>query len=208
MIALADWPNLFRAGAPGSPVLLMLHGTGGDEHDISTLAGQLAPDAGVLAPRGRVTEGGANRWFRRIAEGVFDVDDVEARADELAGFVSAAVVELGLNDRPLVAVGFSNGANIALATAMRHPDVLSRVIAFSGMYPFGDRQSTKRLDASALLLVNGEADPMAPRASVDQLAAALAQLGADVSRVERPGGHGIAQSDMAAARQWLDAQVE
>jgi phospholipase/carboxylesterase len=205
MSLITDWPHLFRAGEPGSAVLLMLHGTGGDEHDISTLAGHLDPNAGVLAPRGRVSEQGANRWFRRLAEGVFDVDDVEARADELAGFVSAAVEELDLQGRPIVAVGFSNGANIALATAMRHPEVLSRVIALSGMYPWGDRESSVRLDASRILLLNGEGDPMAPRASVERLAAALKALGADVTRVERPGGHGIAQSDVAAARDWLTA---
>ena len=205
MSALADWPHLFRAGEPGSPVLLMLHGTGGDEHDISTLAGHLDPNAGVLAPRGRVTEQGANRWFRRLAEGVFDVDDVEARADELAGFVSAAIEELDLQGRPVIAVGFSNGANIALATAMRHPEVLPRVIAFSGMYPWGDRESSVRLDSSRVLLLNGEADPMAPRASVERLAAALKDLGADVTRVERPGSHGIAQSDVDTAREWLTA---
>jgi poly(3-hydroxybutyrate) depolymerase len=125
----------------------------------------VVPGAAVLSPRGRVLEGGANRWFRRLGEGVFDVDDVIARAGELAAFVLAAREHYGLESRTLIATGFSNGANIALATALLPPDVLTRVAAFSGMYPFGDREPQVSADGVELLLLNGNQDPMAPAAS-------------------------------------------
>ena len=140
-INLDEWPHLFTEGATAdAPVVLTLHGTGGDEREIAALGTALVPGAAVLSPRGRVLEGRANRWFRRLSEGVFDVDDVIARAAELAAFVVAAQSRYALENRTLIATGFSNGANIALATALLHPTVVSRVVAFSGMHPFGDRE--------------------------------------------------------------------
>lgn len=202
-ITPVSWPHVFSPGEAGAPVLLMLHGTGGNEHEIASLAAELHPGAGVLAPRGQVQEHGMLRWFRRHGEGVFDVDDVIARATELAAFLNAAREHYNLGNRPVMAVGFSNGANIALATAMLHPQTLDRVIAFSGMYPFADRESPADLAGSRLLILNGEADPMAPLDSVSTLIAALHQNGADVEQVLRPGGHGIAHTDLEAAKEWL-----
>lgn len=202
-ITPVSWPHVFSPGEAGAPVLLMLHGTGGNEHEIASLAAELHPGAGVLAPRGQVQEHGMLRWFRRHGEGVFDVDDVIARATELAAFLNAAREHYNLGNRPVMAVGFSNGANIALATAMLQPQTLDRVIAFSGMYPFADRESPADLAGSRLLILNGEADPMAPLDSVSTLIAALHQNGADVEQVLRPGGHGIAHTDLEAAKEWL-----
>jgi phospholipase/carboxylesterase len=201
---LTGWQHLYQQGSPGSRVLLMLHGTGGNEHEIAGLASELDPDAGVLAPRGQVQEHGMLRWFRRRAEGIFDVDDVIARAGDLAGFIAAAREHYDLDDRPIVAVGFSNGANIALATALLHPQTLDRVIALSGMYPLADRQSPEDLSGSQVLVLNGDHDPMAPLASVNDLMAALKRQGADAEQVLRPGGHGIEHTDLAAARDWLN----
>lgn len=211
-----DWPHVFRAGAPDaaagageagseddSPVLLMLHGTGGDERDILNLADALDPTATVLAPRGRVTEGGMLRWFRRLSEGVFDVDDVVVRAGELAGFIAAARQRYGLGERRIIAVGFSNGANIALATALLHPGAIDRVVAFSGMFPLDDRPLTTDLSGTAVLLLNGRSDPMAPLDSADRAARTLTEHGARVDRELREGGHGITATDAAAARAWL-----
>lgn len=205
---LSAWPHIYRPGAVERPVLLMLHGTGGTEHDLLGLADALDPDATVLAPRGRVTETGMNRWFRRLTEGVFDLDDVERRASELADFIGAARAHYGLVDRKLVAVGFSNGANVALATALRHPAIVARVIAFSGMHPLPERCAAVSAGAGALagtsvLLLNGERDPMAPLASVDALAAELEEGGATVRQVRRTGGHGITEADVYAAQAWL-----
>ena len=211
----AEWPHLFRPGSVDAPVLLMLHGTGGDEQQISGLAPALDPQAAVLAPRGRVQENGMNRWFRRRSEGVFDTDDVARRADDLATFLIWARSHYELGDRRLVAVGFSNGANIALATALLHPQVLARVIAFSGMHPLDRaaadagsnaidaRVAESELAASAVLLRNGTSDPMAPLPSVQRLITVLEQRGAQVQQGLRPGGHGITETDIASAVEWL-----
>ncbi|UTT63276.1 alpha/beta hydrolase [Microcella humidisoli] len=200
---LAAWPHVFVPGEPGAPVLLTLHGTGGTETEITALATPLDPRASVLSPRGRVREGGASRWFRRMGEGVFDVDDVIVRAGELAAFITAAREEYALADAPLTAVGFSNGANIALATALLHPGVLTRVVAFSGMYPFGDRDPIGDATGVELLLLNGTGDPMAPAGSVDVLERTATQHGASVTRISRPGGHGIDSTELQAAQEWL-----
>lgn len=197
------WPHLYTPSLGDRPVLLMLHGTGSNEHDIASLAGTLDPDAGILAPRGRVQEHGMLRWFRRHAEGVFDVDDVTDRSRELAGFIRAARDHYGLGDRQIIAVGFSNGANIALATAILHPEALDRVIAFSGMYPLGERTAPNTLAGSQILALNGDADPMAPPASVKRLISQLTTKGATVEQVLRHGGHGIQPSDLEAAKAWL-----
>lgn len=205
---LDAWPHVFTPGEPDAPVVLTLHGTGGTETEITALAAAIDPRASVLSPRGRVREGGASRWFRRLGEGVFDVDDVIVRAGELAAFITAAREQYRLTDAPLTAVGFSNGANIALATALLHPGVLTSVVAFSGMYPFGDRDPIGDLGADSgagveLLLLNGSGDPMAPAASVDELERTAIAHGASVTRHSRPGGHGIDQNELAIAQHWI-----
>jgi phospholipase/carboxylesterase len=203
-IDLDAWPHEFQPGEPGAPVLLTLHGTGGNENEIMSLAPHLAPGAAVLSPRGRVAEHGMNRWFRRIAEGVFDVDDVIARAGELSAFVTAARLRYAIQDAPLIAVGFSNGANIALAGALLHPHAISRVIAFSGMNPFGDRDPVDDARPARLLLLNGADDPMAPAASVNEFERIATGHGASVTRHTRPGGHGIAREELAEAARWVE----
>ena len=202
MSALAGWPHTFRPGT-GAVVVVALHGTGGSEVEIAALAESIAPGAAVLAPRGRVTENGAGRWFRRAAEGVFDVDDVVYRANELAGFLEEAFAEYDLADLPVVVTGFSNGANMALALGMLHPRLAPSIVAFSGMYPFGSRSLPRDLGGSRFLLLNGTDDPMAPQPSVDVLAESLAASGADLTRLSRHGGHGILANELFAAEQWL-----
>src|SRR4051812_42568663 len=116
--------------------LLLLHGTGGDENDLLPLASMIAPGAAVLSPRGNVQEQGANRFFRRLAEGVFDLEDLRRRTDELADFVREAVEQYELDAREVIAVGFSNGANIAASMLLVHPDVLRGAVLFRAMVPF------------------------------------------------------------------------
>jgi phospholipase/carboxylesterase len=199
-----SWVHVFHEGEPDTPVALTLHGTGGTENDLVRLGQALLPGSPVLSPRGRVSEQGMNRWFARKAEGVFDVDDVIARAAELVGFVTEAVDHYGLAGRPLIAVGFSNGANMATATALLHPEVLNQVVAFSGMFPFGDRDPLGDLTGVRLFLANGDVDPMAPSSSGDRLEALATEHGAAVTRFIRPGSHGIVEEDLFHAQQWLD----
>jgi len=203
MVDLDTWPHLFVPGSDTGPVALTLHGTGGSEHDSVQLATLLLPGAPVLSPRGRVVEQGMNRWFRRAAEGVFDVDDVIARAAELAGFITEATAHYGLTGRSVVALGFSNGANIAQATALLHPDTLNTVVGFSGMYPFGDRDPVQDVTGVRIFSAGGDNDPMAPQSSVDHLVATATHHGADMTRATRPGGHGLVSDDIDRARTWL-----
>ncbi|BBE21169.1 hydrolase [Arthrobacter sp. MN05-02] len=197
------WPHLFGAGAAGTPVLLLLHGTGGTEHDLLPLVDRLAPGAGYLAPRGPVQEHGLNRWFRRFGEGVFDVDDVVRRAGELAEFIARAREHYGIADRPLVAVGFSNGANIALATALLHPDAVRNAVAFSGMFPLEGRVIDADLSGSSIALFNGKSDAMAPIDSVIRVGSILESRGAEVDRNVREGGHGIHPTEVDGAAAWI-----
>lgn len=208
MTTAQTWPHLFGAGAAGTPVLLLLHGTGGTEHDLLPLVDRIAPGAGYLAPRGTVQEHGLTRWFRRFDEGVFDVDDVIRRAGELAGFIEWARVHYAIEDRPLVAVGFSNGANIALATALLHPASVTNTVAFSGMYPLEGRTIDADLSGTAVALFNGASDAMAPTDSVVRVAAILESRGAEVERNVREGGHGIHPTELTGAAAWIASHTE
>jgi phospholipase/carboxylesterase len=191
-------------GSPDAPLLLLLHGTGGSPDDLLGLARELSPDSAVLAPAGPVTEYGAARWFRRLAEGVFDHEDVVKRAHQLADFVVEAREKYGLGDRRLVAVGFSNGANIAAAVALLRPEVVREAALFAAMSPVPDPPDLD-LSASRVFLANGERDPMAPLASTEELIGLLRERGADVVTQRHPGGHQITPDGVRAATKWIMA---
>jgi phospholipase/carboxylesterase len=189
-------------GSPDAPLLLLLHGTGGSPDDLLGLARELSPDSAVLAPAGPVAEYGAARWFRRLAEGVFDHEDVVKRANQLADFVLEARQTYGLGDRRLVAVGFSNGANIAAAVTLLRPEVVREAALFAAMSPVPDPPSND-LSGSRVFLANGERDPMAPLASTEELIGLLRERGADVVTQRHPGGHQITPDGVRAATKWI-----
>jgi phospholipase/carboxylesterase len=191
-------------GSPDAPLLLLLHGTGGSPDDLLGLARELSPDSAVLAPAGPVTEYGAARWFRRLAEGVFDHEDVVKRAHQLADFVVEAREKYGLGDRRLVAVGFSNGANIAAAVTLLRPEVVREAALFAAMSPVPEPPDLD-LSASRVFLANGERDPMAPLASTEELIGLLRERGADVVTQRHPGGHQITPDGVRAATKWIMA---
>ena len=203
MSAVTDWSHLYREGNAEGPVALTLHGTGGSEHDSVQLADLLLPGQPVISPRGQVNEHGMNRWFARAAEGVFDVDDVIFRAGQLAAYLPDVLEHYGLSGRSVVALGFSNGANIGQALALLHPGVVNTVVAFSGMYPFGDRDPVIDATGVKIFSAGGESDPMAPNASANRLVEVASSHGAEVTRVVRPGGHGITQQEVDQAAAWL-----
>jgi phospholipase/carboxylesterase len=189
------------ATKPALPPLLLLHGTGGDENDLLPLGQQLSPGAALLSPRGKVLENGMARFFRRLAEGVFDLADLKTRTVELADFITAARTAYGL-ELP-VAVGFSNGANIAAALLLMRPGTLAGALLMRAMLPF-EPQPLPDLASMPVLLLSGAADPMVPTASRDRLAAVLRDAGAAVSHEVVAAGHNLTQSDLALAAPWLE----
>jgi predicted esterase len=197
--------HVYRPAAlPDTRTLLLLHGTGGDEHDLMPLADALAPRAGVLSPRGKVLERGMPRFFRRIAEGVFDLDDLRLRTHELARFVDAAASSYGFDRARVVAVGFSNGANIAASMVLLEPGVLKRAILFRAMVPIVPDPLPSLTD-TRVFMANGRGDPLIPAAEAERLAELLRQAGASVITDWQPGGHQLTRRDLDQARQWLDS---
>jgi len=195
--------HVFAApAAPDAPILLLLHGTGGNEHDLVPLAESLAPGAGVLSPRGKVLERGMPRFFRRLAEGVFDLDDLRFRTHELAEFVGAASRHYGFDRARVVAVGFSNGANIAASTLLLEPGVLAGAILFRAMVPIVP-DPLPSLQNTPVFMSNGRADSLIPAADAQRLAEMLGQAGANVTLQWQPGGHQLTRQDVAQAQEWL-----
>jgi phospholipase/carboxylesterase len=187
-----DRPHVFLpadSSAAGSP-LLLLHGTGGNEHDLLPLRDELSPGAAVLSVRGTVLENGMPRFFRRLSEGVFDEEDLRRRANDLAEFVRTASAAYRIEERSLVAVGFSNGANIASALLLERPGVLAAGVLLSAMVPFA-RPPAADLSGTLIVISNGIRDPMIPATMSRQLATQLRERGGEVVELPHPGGHQI-----------------
>jgi predicted esterase/catechol 2,3-dioxygenase-like lactoylglutathione lyase family enzyme len=182
--------------------LLLLHGTGGDEDDLVPLGRALLPGAGLLSPRGKVLERGAPRFFRRLAEGVFDQADLERRTEELAEFVERAAVTYGLDRDGIVAVGFSNGANIAASLLLRRPGLLHGAVLLSPMVPF-EPSAPPNLAGTAVFIGAGRSDPIVPAEQAERLAALFRRSGAEVTLHWEPGGHAVTPTEVEAAREWL-----
>lgn len=196
------WVPAADASAAGGTTLLLLHGTGGDENDLLPLGRILAPGAALLSPRGRVLENGMPRFFRRIAEGVFDVEDLVARTHELAAWVRESAGRYGFGTAGVVAAGFSNGANIAASLLLLHPGLLKAAVLFRPMVPF-EPETLPDLAGTRVLLGAGEADPLVPRRDTERLAGILRAAGAEVALRWSPGGHGLAREEVDDAAGWL-----
>jgi predicted esterase len=182
--------------------LLLLHGTGGDENDLVPLGQELAPGAAILSPRGKVSEYGAARFFRRLGEGVFDREDLVFRTHELAEFVESAAEEYGFDPSKLVAVGYSNGANIAASLMLLHPGLLRAAVLFRAMVPF-EPEVTPDLSGMPVFLAAGRMDRMIPPESTERLAEILREAGADVDLRWRDTGHPLTYEEVAEAKEWL-----
>ena len=182
--------------------LLLLHGTGGNEEDLIPLGQELAPGAAILSPRGKVLEFGAPRFFRRLAEGVFDHEDLVFRTHELAEFVEAASEEYGFDNRKLVAAGYSNAANIAGSLILLHPGLLRAAVLLRAMVPF-EPEVTPDLSGMAVFMASGRRDQMIPPDNSQRLADILGGAGADVDLRWRDTGHGLTYEEVAQAKEWL-----
>jgi len=193
----------FEKGAEANArPLLLLHGTGGDENDLVSLARMIAPTAPLLSPRGKVLENGMPRFFRRLAEGVFDENDVRRRAQELAEFVEEARAHYGISSP--IALGYSNGANIAAAMLLIRPEALAGAILLRAMAPLS-RTPQVDLTGKSILIVSGQRDPIIQPERAAQLATQLRQHGATVEHRILPTGHELSQADVTSARTWLHA---
>jgi len=191
---------------PGdAPTLLLLHGTGGTERDLVPIGQAIAPGATILSPRGRVLENGMPRYFRRLAEGVFDMEDLHARTDELAEWISTTVEARGIAEQPIVAIGFSNGANMAGSLLLSHPGLLAGAILLRPMTPFVP-EPLPDLAGTRVLIGAGTQDPLVSAEDSRELGALLTRCGAEVEIHWQPGGHGLAQGDLNVARSWFASQ--
>jgi predicted esterase len=198
------FPHVFKpAQTAGAPTLLVLHGTGGDEQDMLPLGG-LAPGAALLSPRGKVLEHGMPRFFRRLAEGVFDLEDLKFRANELADFIGAAAARYGFDPARVIALGYSNGANIASAIMLLRPGVLRRGVLLRAMVPL-EPEPLPSIDGTRVLISNGRMDPIVSPDETERLVKLLQRAGADVEVHWQPAGHQLMPGDFAVAKTWLQS---
>ncbi len=197
-----DFKHIFVPGDLRLPVLLLLHGTGGNERDLVDLGKSVAPGSAILSVRGKVLENGMPRFFRRLSEGVFDLEDLKFRTGELADFVLKARHDYDLGDVSIVAVGYSNGANIAASLLLSRPDLLQGAVLLRAMVPFVP-QSLLGLNGTRVLMLSGIMDQIVPAENAESLSQMLKDAGADVSFILKPVSHGLTQSDLTDIKSWL-----
>ena len=190
-----------QGGQSGS-TLLLLHGTGGDENDLLDLGRMLNPNMGLLSPRGKVLENGMPRFFRRLAEGVFDVPDLIERTHELADFVEVASTTYGFEAARVIAVGFSNGANIAASMLLLRPQTLAAAVLLHPMVPFVSEELPK-LTGKQVFIGAGRRDPIIPMQNTEALVQLLQKADATVEAHWHNGGHTITHEEVREAKKWL-----
>lgn len=202
---MAEFIHQFVPGQ--SPrTLLLLHGTGGNETDLLSLGHALDPAAAVLSPRGQVLENGMPRFFRRLAEGVFDEADIVRRAQELADFIDRSAEQYQFDRQKLIAVGYSNGANIASAILLLHPGTIPAAALWRAMVPLVPNE-LPNLQKTPVFIAAGEHDPIIPPENVRRLTALLERAGADVTLQFENAGHNLTSETLTATQRWLAARV-
>jgi phospholipase/carboxylesterase len=197
-------PDFIHEFVPGTSnrTLLLLHGTGGNERDLIPLGRELDPTASLLSPRGKVLENGMPRFFRRLAEGVFDVEDLKKRTNELADFVISAAERYEIDMKRIVAVGYSNGANIAASMLLLRPEILHAAILFRAMVPLVP-DNIPDLSSRRVWIGAGNQDPIVPATETQRLGELLRRAGADLTIHFASASHGLTNTDVEVARTWL-----
>lgn len=185
--------------------LIVLHGTGGDENDLIGIGQAVAPGAAILSPRGNVLENGAPRFFKRLAEGVFDPKEVRSRGKELASFIRAAITRYSLDATRIYALGYSNGANIASTVMFIEPDLLQGAIMFRPMLVF-EPEGKNDLSGSRVFISAGRMDPIVPASSVERLVELFEASHAEVTLKWQLAGHNLAPSEVREAAEWFALQ--
>ena len=194
-----------RLGSSHAATLLLLHGTGGNEDDLLPLGSELWPGAALLGVRGKVLENGMPRFFRRFAEGVFDVEDLKVRTEELAKFIDTASERYGFNKKRLIVVGYSNGANIASSLILVHPHYMAAAVLFRAMMPFVP-DLIRDFSHLSLFISAGSLDRIIPSGQVEELGAIFESGGADLTISWHQSGHELGQDDINAAKAWLSKE--
>jgi phospholipase/carboxylesterase len=198
-------PDFIHEFVPGSSnrTLLLLHGTGGNERDLIPVGRELDPRAALLSPRGKVLENGMPRFFRRIAEGVFDLEDLKKRTNELADFITAAAQHYGFAADRIVAVGYSNGANIGASMLLLHPEILHATVLFRAMVPLIPDKLPDLLSIRVWIGAGGQ-DPIVPPSETQRLVELLRRAGAEVTIRFANAGHRLTNAEVKTARDWLE----
>ena len=188
-----------------SEILLVLHGTGGDENNLIGIGQAIAPGAAILSPRGNVLENGAPRFFKRLAEGVFDPKEVRSRGEELASFIRAAISKYSLNPERIFAMGYSNGANIASTVMLIDPELLRGAILFRPMLVL-ETDGRSDLSGKGVFISAGQMDPIVPVKSIVRLVELFEASHADVTLKWQQAGHNLLPSEVREAADWLALQ--
>jgi predicted esterase len=192
----------FISGKDRRLTLVLLHGTGGNEEDLIPLGSVLAPDASLLSPRGKVVENGLPRFFHRLAEGLFDVEDLKFRSRELADFVNDASATYGFEPKSVALVGYSNGANIAAGMILGEFLVPAAAMLFRPMVPFTP-DNPPNLNGLRVFISSGNFDQMVPRGESERLARLLRDAGAKVTHNREDSSHGLTNEEATKASRWL-----
>lgn len=194
------YPALTKSPAPGAPLIFAFHGTGGDENQFFGLAQQIHPEAGIVSPRGDVSEHGAARFFRRTAEGIYDMDDLARRTTAMADFI--ADHKARYPDTPIYGFGYSNGANILASVAMTRPDLFDRIGLLHPLIPW-QPSPVDGLSGRSVLITAGRRDPICPWPMSAALIDWFSVQGAVVTTEIHDGGHDLRQPELLALKHLL-----
>ena len=195
--------HIFKEGKKGGPVFVLLHGTGGKEHDLIPLAEMLNSDYSILSIRGNVQEGGMNRYFKRHGEGQYDMEDLEFRGKELLNFIKESADKYDFNTEDAIPVGFSNGSNIAINIMLREESDIKKALLFAPLYPVDLSGNNKDLSGAEVFLSLGKGDPIVPEDESEKVVEIFKERGADV-RHTWVNGHSLPQEVAMEARDWLN----
>ena len=201
----SDYTALIHEGAAGAALIFAFHGTGGRAQEVFALARQIAPEATVIAPEGDVSEHGAARFFRRTGEGVYDMEDLAARTEKMAGFLAAHMV--ARPERPVHAFGYSNGANILASVMMAQPDLIDRAGLLHPLIPWRP-QPVPGLNGREVLITAGQHDPICPWPITEALIDWFRDQGATISTEVHGGGHELRPQELSALEALLTPQIE
>lgn len=195
--------HIFKEGKKGSPVFVVLHGTGGTEHDLIPLAELLNSDYSILSIRGNVQEGGMNRYFKRHGEGQYDMEDLEFRGQELLEFIKESAEKYDFKTEDAIPIGFSNGSNIAINMMLRDEADFKKALLFAPLYPVDLSDNNKDLSDAKVFLSLGKGDPIVPEAESEKVVEIFKERGADV-KYSWVNGHSLPQEVAVEAREWLN----